>query len=251
MCMHTQMQRQGHTLIHKSICTDTRIKTEKKVIHTKDITRTHTQKSMITHMQTLIQTAVACIKIVIDKQCFLFPCWSCNALLFCSCCTTSLSLPPPFPSFSVSSILCSTILLLLSVSHPPSLPHPHLQLASSHHLPLPFITFAYLPLPLQYLTLAFPFSLCRPLCLQSDTAPYSSGKVFFLLFTLSANLSHSLSSSLYFMSQHNLISLSSHFDLSILTLSYLSFLHLLLLIHYRHYCSFFFTFGCFSNIHLP
>lgn len=97
---------------------------------------------------------------------------------------------------------------------------------------------------------SFPF-LPLPPSLQSDTAPYSSGKVFFLLFSLSANLSHSLSLSLYFMSQHSLISLSSHFDLSILTLSYLSFLHLLLLIHYRHYCSFFFTFGCFSNIHLP
>lgn len=186
MCMHTQTQRQAHMLIHKSICTDTRIKTEKKVIHTKDITRTHTKinDNTHTHMQTLIQTAVACIKIVIDKQCFLFPCWSCNVLLFCSCCTTPLSLPLP------SLLFLSVNLVLNYPSSPFRLPSsiftPSTPLASFlpsltppfHHLCL----FAFASSTPHF---SFPFSLCRPRCLQSDTAPYSSGKVFFLLFTQS------------------------------------------------------------------
>lgn len=135
-------------------------------------------------MQTLIQTAVACIKIVIDKQCFLFPCWSCNVLLFCSCCTTPLSLPLP------SLLFLSVHLVLNYPSSPFRLPSsiftPSTPLASFlpsltppfHHLCL----FAFASSTPHF---SFPFSLCRPRCLQSDTAPYSSGKVFFLLFTQS------------------------------------------------------------------
>lgn len=173
----------------------------------------------------------------------MLPCWHCNALLL----YLLLPLPPPLLSSSVSSILRSTILCLYC-----SLPHPF---SPSFSLPpsvfLPPVPTSPSP-RLCNPPLIPPLSLCSVNLLQSDTAPYlPNAALFFSLLSLSANLSHSLSSSLHFTSLTTSVTLisCSHLELSVLTLSFLPFLRPLLLFHWQHCCSLVFTFF-FSSIYL-